>query len=128
MKNLVYIFDIVIGLGLAGVWINDIRRGLFKGRFFQWRDGDNLMWPHVAVEMLTAAMLFLSGVGSLLKLGWAEVLTFFSMGAIFYASFNSLGWTLAKRGRWPYSTIMIFGLIGSLVYMTVAIMQLAGAF
>ncbi len=124
MKSIIPIFNIIMGLGIAGLWLKDILGGRFKGGFFKWRDGDNVMWPRVLGEMLTAAMLLMSGIGTLLQLGWAEVLTFFSLGAVFYASFDSLGWTFAKKGRWAYSALMLAGLIGSIIFITVIISDL----
>ena len=114
-----------MGLGIAGLWLKDFFGNRFEGKFFEWRDGDNIMWPRILAEMLTAILLLLSGIGTLMAAGWAEVLTFFSLGAIFYASFDSLGWTFAKKGRWAYSALMLAGLIGSVIFIVVIISELA---
>lgn len=124
MKAIIPVFNIIMALGIAGLWIKDIIGGRFKGPFFKWQDGDNVVWPRVTGEMLTAIMLMLSGIGTLLHLGWAEVLTFFSLGAVFYASFDSLGWTFAKKGRWAYSALMLIGLVGSVIFITIIIVEL----
>jgi xanthine/uracil permease len=124
MKAIIPIFNIVMGLGLAGLWLKDILGGRFKGGFFKWHDGDNLVWPRATGEMLTAVMLLMSGIGTLLQVGWAEVLTFFSLGAVFYASFDSLGWAFARKTRWAYSALMLAGLIGSVVFITLIISAL----
>jgi hypothetical protein len=128
MKSIIPIFTIIIGLGIAGLWIKDIIGGRFKGNFFKWQDGDNVMWPRISVEFLTAIMLLMSGVGTLLNAGWAQVLTFFSLGAIFYASFDSLGWAFAKKGRWAYTILMLVGLVGSVTFIAIIITELVGKF
>ena len=128
MKSIIPIFTIVMGLGIAGLWIKDILGGRFKGGFFKWQDGDNVMWPRICVEFLTAAMLLMSGIGTLLDAGWAQVLTFFSLGAIFYASFDSLGWAFARKGRWVYSMFMVIGLAGSITFIALIITSLVGRF
>ena len=43
----------------------------------------------------------------------------FALGALFYASLNSLGWAFAKRERRNYAMPMIAGLIVSVVSLVI---------
>lgn len=124
MKAIIPVFNILMGLGICGMWIKDIIGGKFKGAFFKWREGENVTWPHVMVEFLTAAALLVSGIGTLTGAGWAEILTVFALGSLFYASFDSLSWAFGEQKRWPYSVPMLIGLGGSLTFITIIIIQL----
>ena len=124
MKAILPVFNIAMGIAIYGVWMMDIASRKYRGAFFKWREGENVMWPHLIAEFLTAAALILSGVGTLLKSGWAEVLIVVALGSLFYASLDALSWTPADKKRWPYSVFMLIGLAGSLTFITIIITEL----
>lgn len=114
----------VMSIGIFSIWLKEIISSKRTGSFFNWRDGENLMWPHITVELLTAAMLMLSGIGMFAKTNWASILGFYALGSLFYASLNSLSWTLADKKRWLYSVPMVIGLAGSIVLLVMVINDL----
>lgn len=126
MKDIIPIFTIVMAIGTTLIWIKELISPHMKQGLLTRREGDHLVWPHIAVEAGTAILLFVSGVGSLMHLGWAPLVNFFSLGAITYACFNSLSWTLADKSRWLYSLYMLAGVVGSLTLMIIVIRGLAG--
>jgi len=125
MKTIIPVFSIVIALGTTIVWIKELISPHLKQNLLIRREGDHLVWPHIAVEAATAILLLVSGVGSLLHMGWAPLINFFSLGAISYACFNSLSWTLADKSRWLYTVYMLFGVIGSTTLMLMVIREIA---
>jgi len=125
MKTIIPVFSIIMAVGMTIVWIKELISPHLKQSLLTRREGDHLVWPHIAVEAGTAILLLVSGVGSLLHLGWAPLVNFFSLGAISYACFNSLSWTLADKSRWLYSIYMLFGVIGSSVIIVKVIMEMA---
>jgi hypothetical protein len=124
-KDIIPIFTIVMAVGTTLIWIKELISPHLKQGLLTRREGDHLVWPHIAVEAGTAILLFVSGVGSLMHLGWAPLVNFFSLGAITYACFNSLSWTLADKSRWLYSLYMLAGVVGSLTLMIIVIRNLA---
>jgi hypothetical protein len=125
MKEIIPIFTIVMALGTTIIWIKELISPHLKQNLLIRREGDHLVWPHIAVEAATAVLLFVSGVGSLLHMGWAPLVNFFSLGAITYACFNSLSWTLADKSRWLYTLYMLVGVVGSTVLMILVVKELA---
>lgn len=119
MEPAIAVFALVMGAGIAGLWSADLVRGrvdLSRGAARS-RDVDSgsLLLPHWLAEFATAAVLLAGGVGLLLGLGWAVVLTAAGLGACAYTSVNSLGWALARPGRRPYAVPMLVGAVGSLL-------------
>lgn len=112
---------IIIGLGMAGIWLFDIMSGKFsgKGNFFRWREGENLLWPHILAEYFVAAGLVAAGCGLILLRQWAMPITFLSLGGLIYSAINSSGWVLAKKERLPYGIpiwiSLAFGIIAMLL-------------
>lgn len=94
----------MIGLGMAGIWLVDIASGKFSGQgnFFRWREGENLLWPHILAEYLVAAGLVAGGLGLMLLKQWAMPLSLISLGGLIYSAINSSGWVLAKKERLSY--------------------------
>ena len=125
MKTIIPIFSIAMSLGMTIIWIKELITPHLKQSLLTRREGDHLIWPHIAVEAGTALLLLISGVGSLLHSGWAPLVNFFSLGAISYACFNSLSWTLADKSRWIYTIFMLIGVIGSSGIMIKVIIDLA---
>ena len=126
MQSIVPIFSILMALGTTLIWIKELIAPNMKQNLLTRREGDHLVWPHIAVEAITALLLLLSGIGSLLHYGWATLATVFSLGAISYACFNSLSWTLADKSRWAYTLYMLFGIVGSLVLLISVMRDIVG--
>ena len=120
------VFSIIMAVGMTIIWIKELMSPHLKQNLLTRREGDHLVWPHIAVEAGTAILLLISGIGSLLHLGWAPLVNFFSLGAISYACFNSLSWTLADKSRWLYSVCMLCGVVGSSVLMIMVVKDIAG--
>lgn len=59
---------IIIGLGMASIWLIDILSGKFSGQgsFLRWREGENLLWPHILAEYIVAVGLIAAGLGLIL--------------------------------------------------------------
>jgi hypothetical protein len=125
MKEIIPIFTIAMAIGTTIIWIKELISPHLKQSLLTRREGDHLVWPHIAVEIGTAVLLFVSGIGALMHLGWAPLVNFFSLGAISYACFNSLSWTLADKSRWLYSLYMLVGVVGSTVLMILVIREMA---
>jgi hypothetical protein len=124
LKEIIPFFTIAIAIGTTIIWIKELISPHMKQSLLTRREGDHLVWPHIAVEAGTAVLLFVSGIGSLMHLGWAPLVNFFSLGAITYACINSLSWTLADKSRWVYTICMLVGAVGATVLMVVAIREL----
>jgi hypothetical protein len=115
-----------MAIGTTLVWIKELYAPHMKQHLLQRREGDHLVWPHIVIEAATAALLFISGVASLFNLGWAPIINYFSLGAITYACFNSLSWTLANRNRWAYTVYMLFGVLGSVILLIKVMQSIVG--
>ena len=120
MLSVIPIAMIVMGTAIAIIWTKDILRNdeidLSSG-FFKARDKDSggLFWPHWLAEYGTACILVAGGIGTLLDLTWAYVLSPFALGALFYTSLNSMGWALARKDRVFYAIPMGVGLLVAIV-------------
>lgn len=106
---------IFMGVGIAGIWTRDIFKNPdidLKAGFFKARDKDagTLFWPHWFAEYGTAAGLIAGGIGLLLRTSWGTPVALLADGALLYTSMNSLGWSLAKKERRPYTIPMLAGL------------------
>lgn len=112
---------IIIGLGIASIWALDIASGKFSGQghFLRWREGENLLWPHILAEYLVAVGLLAGGLGLILLKQWALPISFISLGGLIYSAINSSGWVLAKKERLPYGIpiwiSLVFGIIAMLL-------------
>jgi len=116
-NRIIPIFMITMGVGMAGIWGADIASGKFsnQGNFFKWREGENLMWPHIMAEYLTAAGLITGGIGLYSGKEWAVSVSLLSLGAVTYSAINSSGWVLADSSRTAYGIPMWVSLAGSVV-------------
>ena len=126
MKNIVPVFSIVMSLGIIIIWIKELRAPHMKQALLQRREGEHLVWPHVTIEAFTAFTLLITGIGSLMHVGYASIVNYFSLGALCYASFNSLSWTLADSKRWPYSLYMLVGALGSVGLIALTVKEIVG--
>lgn len=124
MVPTVYISMIVMGCAIAIVWTKDIlfndeidlSNGLFKARD---PSGGGLFWLHWLAEYATACGLVTGGIGLFAEAHWSRCLSAFALGALFYTSVNSLGWTFARRDRFVYAVPMLVGVLVSLSSLTV---------
>jgi hypothetical protein len=119
---IVPVFMMLAGVGMAGIWAADILSGKFsdQGYFFCWREGENLMWPHILAEYLTAAGLFAGAIGLLVCWEYALPVSFVSLGAVLYSAINSSGWILAVKSRIRYGIpiwITLAGAIASIFFL-----------
>jgi hypothetical protein len=120
MKNRVIpVFLLIMGIGVAGIWTVDLLSDKFSGQgnFFQWKEGENMLWPHLVAEYLMAAGLITGGIGLYLLLPWAVPLSLFSLGAIVYSAINSTGWVIARKERIGYGIPMWICLAGAIFSM-----------
>lgn len=110
-------FMLLLGLGMIFIWVADIVKGKFSGQgnFFKWREGENMLWPHIFAEFLTAALLMIAAVGLVFTFNWGLNLSFLSLGAVIYSSINSSGWVLAEKKRIHYGIPMWIALTGSII-------------
>jgi hypothetical protein len=120
---IVPIFMIIVAIGIMGIWTADIISGKFSGQgnFFKWREGENLLWPHILAEYLTAAGLITGGVGLYNGKEWALSVSLLSLGAVTYSAINSSGWVLADKSRIAYGIPMWVCLAGSVVSIFILI-------
>ena len=116
-NRIVPIFMLLAGIGIAGIWTADIVKGRFsdQGRFFKWREGENMLWPHLFAEFLTAAALITAGIGLFHAKEWALPGSFWSLGALTYTAINSSGWVIAEKNRMAYGIPMWISLIGAVI-------------
>jgi len=107
------ILIMIPGLGMAGIWTRDILTGKFSGRgsFFQWREGENMLWPHIFAEYVTSFGLIAGGIGLWMDRPWSVPVSLISLGALIYSAINSSGWVFASKGRLPYGIPMWASLI-----------------
>ncbi len=115
------VFMILAGIGIAGIWTADIISGKFsdQGNFFKWREGENLMWPHILAEFLMAAGLFSGAFGLFADLQFALPVSFISLGAVIYSAINSSGWILAEKSRLIYGIPIWITLAGAVISLLI---------
>lgn len=116
-NRLIPIFMFILGLGIYFIWIADILKGKFSGQgnIFKWREGENMLWPHILAEFLTGALLIMAAAGLLFISDWGQNISFLSLGAVIYSSINSSGWVLAERNRMTYGVPIWIALAGSII-------------
>lgn len=115
-------FMIIMGTGMVGIWSVDIASGKFKnqGNFFRWQnEGGDYMWTHISAEYITGLTLITSGISLFADKNWAVSVSLVSLGALTYTSLNNLGWTFVEKNRYGYAVPMGFGLIGSIVSISI---------
>ncbi|MEE4178780.1 MAG: hypothetical protein V2I46_14845 [Bacteroides sp.] len=107
-NRIIPILLISLGVGITGMWTADIVLGKFsdRGGFFNWREGENMLWPHISAELLMAIGLIMGGAGLYGGKGWGLFLSLAALGALTYSSVNSSGWVIADKKRLPYGVPM----------------------
>lgn len=113
----------IIGGGIIALWTKDICSGKFSGKqnFFQWREGENLLWPHIIAEYLTSIGLITGSIGLYFEKDWSLLLSLLSLGAVTYSAINSSGWVLAERKRIFYGIPIWVSLIGAIISIIILI-------
>jgi len=113
----------ITALGLVGIWTRDIVAGKFSGQgsFFKWREGENMLWPHICAEYLTSLGLIAGGTGLWMGGPWGLPVSLLSLGALVYSAINSSGWVFAEKERLPYGIPMWISLAGAVFSLIVLI-------
>lgn len=111
---------LILGLAIIIIWLSDINNSPdidMQAGFFRARDrsSNNLLFFHLMAEMITGILLILSGIILLAEKESFYFICFFSAGALFYTSLNSLSWAFAYKRRYPYAFPMLGGLAVSLL-------------
>lgn len=116
-NRIVPIFMMVAGIGIAGIWSADIINGKFsaQGNFFKWKEGENMLWPHIFAEYLTSVALISGGLGLYNSKDWAINISFAALGALTYTAINSSAWVLAEKDRIGYGVPMWISLTGAVI-------------
>jgi hypothetical protein len=86
-------FLLVLGIGIAGLWV----ALLAAGQVPEVAEGRVDIWFHVAAELLTAGLLVAAGVALLRHRARAHLLAAVALGALVYTAINSPGY-YAQRG------------------------------
>jgi hypothetical protein len=81
-------FLLVVGVGIAGLWI----ALLSVGQVPEVAEGRVDIWFHIAAELLTAALLIAAGVALLRRSARAGLLAAVALGALVYTATNSPGY------------------------------------
>jgi len=63
---------------------------------------------HITAEIITAALLLISGIGMLQNKRWSKNLSFISLGALLYTIINSSGY-YAQRSEMQF--LLMFGIL-----------------
>lgn len=105
-----------MGCSILAFWIIEIikNRKFLKENSFRWKNENNdIMWFHVAAELITAILLVIAGTTIWLGKSCALSLVLFSAGLLFYASLNSLSWVFAEKSRIELAIPMVAGIVVS---------------
>jgi hypothetical protein len=121
---IVSFFLLMTGTSMIIIWIMDLGKNPdidLSGGFFRVREkqSQNLFWFHIVAELATGVLLIAAGVILLIRDINSYPVVHFALGALFYASLNSLGWAFAKKERRNYAMPMIAGLIVSIVSLVI---------
>lgn len=121
ISQVVPVFMFFMALGMISIWTIDIAKGKFSGNFFRWIENDQLLWPHITAEYLTASGLIVGGFGLLTQKEWGMDVSLVFLGALSYASLNSLAWAFKEKERLGYAVPMLIGLTGAVISFTILI-------
>lgn len=115
-ESIIPVFMMITGIAIPGIWTADILKGKFTGQgsFFRWREGANLLWPHITAEYLTGVGLMVGGAGLWFGSEWALSVSLLSLGAVIYSAINSSGWVLAEKSRLAYGVPIWISLFGAI--------------
>jgi len=122
-NRIIPIFMIVAGISIAGIWTTDFTSGKFsdQGSFFDWREGENMLWPHIAAEFFMSIGLVVGGMGLFATKDWGLWLSLVSLGALVYSAVNSSGWVIAEKSRLLYGVPVWFSLTGAIISIVIII-------
>ena len=113
---LISLLLLLFGLSMLIIWGKEISKQFktTKKVSLDWRnEKGELMWFHVATELITALLLIVSGILVQCAVPVAIYFTLFSAGLLFYASLNSLSWAFVSRSRFVYAVPMVAGIVFS---------------
>ena len=103
-------FGIIVGLSMVGEW------ALFYlvGNIPELENAPIAFSFHIAAELITAALLIVSGAGLLRRRNWARPLYLLALGMLFYTVIVSPGY-FAQQGEWQwllmFAAILLAGLM-----------------
>lgn len=103
----------VQGATIAGMWTVEIAQGRLKDGFWRTREGENVLWPHITAEYLTATGLLIGAYGQYREKEWGRSVSLVSLGALAYTGLNSTAWSFAEKKRRIYALPMLLGLAGA---------------
>lgn len=112
MQRFVGWFQIVMGLGVAGLWVMLI----VTDEVPEITAGQVDIWFHLAAELLMAGLLLAAGAAVLRSATAARVLSGVALGALTYSVVNSAGY-YAEAGEW--AAVAGFGVLLVLAVTTV---------
>lgn len=112
------VYAILVGVFMIGFWGTLVARGKAELKERPWD-----MRYHLTAEFATAALLILSGAGSLLGLGDLALGAPLAFGMLLYTVINSPGF-YAGRGNWPM--VAMFTVLTALTLLAVAGLLLRG--
>lgn len=117
VSNLISIYSILSGIMIIGTWFF-----LFKqNRLNELHMRRMEMTSHLIAEIITAILLIIAGVGLLLNIAWATIISPVSLGMLFYAIVNISGRYVEDR-----DTVMVIILTVAAALTAIAIVASLG--
>ncbi len=116
IKKISAITSIVIGVGIAGIWV----MLLAGGNVPELRTEPIRIAVHLFSEYLTAAFLLAGGIGTLLGRGWARRVFPVSMGMLIYSVLTGFGY-FTQLGQ--YALTAMFALFFALAVLFVIVVR-----
>ena len=117
VSNLISIYSILSGIMIIGTWFF-----LFKQNSLNELHKRRMeMTSHLIAEIITAILLIIAGVGLLLNIAWATIISPVSLGMLFYAIVNISGRYVEDR-----DTVMVIILTVAAALTAIAIVASLG--
>ena len=117
VSNLISIYSILSGIMIIGTWFF-----LFKqNRLNELHMRRMEMTSHLIAEIITAILLNIAGVGLLLNIAWATIISPVCLGMLFYAIVNISGRYVEDR-----DTVMVIILTVAAALTAIAIVASLG--
>jgi hypothetical protein len=119
IRLIISFFLLIVGSAMLIIWIADINNKPdidFSEGFFRAREkqSGNIFCFHIIAETISSLSLIAGGLVLLSGSDTFMPVVYFSLGALFYSSVNSLGWAFAETQRKIYRLPMMLGLAVSL--------------
>jgi hypothetical protein len=108
------IYSIVVGTGMIAQWT----MSFLSKQIPELITEPIRIWFHIAAELITAAVLIISGIGLLKSAEWSRTLNLIAIGMLFYTCIVSPGY-FAQQGNWAwlvmFSIIILLGILSLVV-------------